>query len=92
MALAEAWKGRADDAGRLSRAVLAANGGTTKLPSAVWLAAFFHQTYERLAPMYGYETKTETRAFDTGSNNGKLMVAVCGEVLRHLSSVNEESR
>lgn len=42
----------------------------------------FHDVYERLAPSFGYETRAETRQFDPTSPNGKLMIAVCGEVLR----------
>jgi hypothetical protein len=45
------------------------------------LAILFHETYERLAPSFGYETRTDTRVFDPESKNGKLMVAVCGELL-----------
>jgi hypothetical protein len=41
----------------------------------------FHETYERLAPQFGYETRPDTKAFDAESPNGKLMIAVCGEVL-----------
>lgn len=42
----------------------------------------FHDTYERLAPSYGYETREDTKAFELESPNGLLMVAVCGEVVR----------
>lgn len=49
--------------------------------SALDLAIRFHETYERLAPSFGYETRTETRTFDPSSKNGRLMVAVCGEIL-----------
>lgn len=44
------------------------------------LARKFHEAYERLAPLYGYETRQETREFDPTSNNGRLMIAVCAEV------------
>ena len=44
------------------------------------LARRFHETYERLAPRYGYETRPETRKFDPNSNNGRLMIAVCEEL------------
>ena len=46
------------------------------------LAILFHDTYERLAPSFGYETREETRKFDPESPNGRLMVAVCEEVLK----------
>jgi len=48
------------------------------------LAIIFHETYERLAPRFGYETRPETRKFDKNSPNGRLMIAVCEEVLQHL--------
>ena len=43
-------------------------------------ARMFHEAYERLAPSFGYETRSGTREFDPASPNGKLMVAVCGEL------------
>lgn len=49
---------------------------------ALALAIRFHETYERLAPSFGYETRKETRAFDPTTPNGRLMVAVCAELLR----------
>jgi hypothetical protein len=45
------------------------------------LARKFHETYERLAPDYGYVTRLDTQAFDTDSANGRLMIAVCKEIL-----------
>jgi len=45
------------------------------------LASLFHDTYETFAPVYGYETRKETRNFDLDSKNGKLMVAVCTFIL-----------
>lgn len=45
------------------------------------LARRFHDAYERLAPSFGYETREDTRAFDPASANGRLMVAVCEELL-----------
>src|SRR5690606_650135 len=41
------------------------------------LARRFHETYERLAPSFGYETRAETREFDPTSANGRLMIAAC---------------
>jgi hypothetical protein len=49
------------------------------------LALHFHEAYERLAPSFGYETRTETRKFDPSSQNAKLMEAVCAEILRWLA-------
>jgi hypothetical protein len=51
---------------------------------ALHLATLFHETYERLAPDFGYETRPETRRFDIDSPNAKLMVAVCGVILEEL--------
>lgn len=48
---------------------------------ALQLATLFHETYERRAPDFGYETRQETRRFDPSTPNGRLMVAVCGEIL-----------
>jgi len=50
------------------------------------IARLFHDTYERLAPQYGYETRKETRAFDPASPNGRLMISVCSEVTSSLRS------
>ena len=49
--------------------------------SALALAKQFHDIYERLAPEHGYETRPETREFDPDSPNGRLMVAVCTEII-----------
>jgi len=48
------------------------------------LAILFHNTYERLAPEFGYRTRIETREFDEHSSNGRLMIAVCNEILQSL--------
>jgi len=45
------------------------------------LAGIFHDTYERLAPSFGYQTRPETREFRPASPNGRLMIAVCQEIL-----------
>lgn len=45
------------------------------------LAVLFHDTYERLAPKYGYETRKDTKKFKPTTPNGKLMIAVASEVL-----------
>jgi hypothetical protein len=49
------------------------------------LAERFHETYERLAPQFGYVTRPDTRAFDPSLPNGRLMVAVCAEILAALA-------
>jgi len=49
------------------------------------LARLFHETYERLAPQFGYATKKETAvpwdSIPADNANKKLMVAVCEEIL-----------
>ncbi|KKL09250.1 hypothetical protein LCGC14_2567760, partial [marine sediment metagenome] len=47
------------------------------------LACKFHQTYERLAPDFGYETREASAKpwNDVPENNRKLMTAVCAELL-----------
>lgn len=40
----------------------------------------FHELYEKYAPFFGYETRTETREFDRKSKNGQLMVRVCSAI------------
>lgn len=50
------------------------------------LAILFHETYERLAPSFGYETRPDTKAFDPESKNGKLMVATCSAIQQHLAA------
>jgi hypothetical protein len=47
------------------------------------LAKLFHETYERLAPDYGYLTRKETKQFDENTPNGKLMIATCSEILNN---------
>ena len=49
------------------------------LPNPIYMARFFHETYERLAPQFGYETRADTKTFDHESPNGRLMAAVCEE-------------
>jgi hypothetical protein len=48
------------------------------------LARQFHETYERLAPEFGYETRAESAVpwDEVPDNNQSLMVAVCRELLR----------
>ena len=51
------------------------------------IAEMFHDTYERLAPQFGYATRPDTRKFDPESPNGRLMIAVCKEIREALSRV-----
>lgn len=53
----------------------------TEAFDAMDLAILFHHTYEKLAPNHGYDTRVETRVFDPESPNGKLMLAVCRELM-----------
>jgi len=55
------------------------------VPDQLDLAELFHETYDRLAPDFGYTTQPETRDFRPDTPNGRLMIAVCGDVLKHLS-------
>ena len=49
------------------------------------LAILFYDTYKRLAPGKGDHTRKEMH-FDPESPNGKLMVAVCSEILPHITA------
>ena len=48
----------------------------------VELAILFHNTYERLAPSFGYETRLDTKSFEINTPNGMLMIAVCKEIIK----------
>src|SRR5690606_31714952 len=52
------------------------------------LARLFHETYERLAPEHGYQTRPESAKpwEQVPEQNRRLMVAVCGIVLDALTS------
>jgi hypothetical protein len=47
------------------------------------LARLFHDTYERLAPEFGYSTRPESRVAwdDVPENNRLLMIATAAEIL-----------
>jgi hypothetical protein len=51
------------------------------------LAKLFHETYERLAPSFGYQTRPETREFRPDTPNDRLMIAVAAEFLEHTLTV-----
>ena len=71
---------------RLAKSEEGTDGEPIELPNPIWLAKFLHDTYERLAPQYGYETRPETRTFDHESPNGRLMAAVCEELRKTLGA------
>ena len=50
------------------------------------LARRFHETYERLAPSHGYETRKESAVAweNVPEQNKSLMIAVCAELLPHI--------
>jgi hypothetical protein len=55
------------------------------------LARAFHETYERLAPSFGYETRRASAVpwEDVPSANRELMIAVAGDLLRRWPSVGD---
>jgi len=55
------------------------------------LAQLFHETYERLAPSYQYETRRASAVpwVEVPEPNRSLMVAVAAEVLATLTSPTE---
>ena len=48
------------------------------------LAKRFHDTYEELAPSFGYETRQETKVFDPETANGRLMIATSARIIAAL--------
>lgn len=58
------------------------------------LAEMFHETYERLAPQYGYTTRKGSAVsweYVPGKNK-KLMLAVCEEILANFVPRTEHER
>ena len=53
------------------------------------LAQSFHESYERLAPSFGYATREASAKpwSDVPVQNRELMVAVCREMLRKIEDV-----
>ena len=49
-----------------------------------------HDTYEKLASEYTYETREDTKVFDINSNNGKLMYATVNEIVSPILEENQE--
>jgi len=52
------------------------------------LARLFHETYEQLAPEFGYKTRKGTREFSEHTSNGQLMIAVCREILTAIGTTS----
>lgn len=52
----------------------------------------FHDTYEKLASEYTYETREDTKVFDINSNNGKLMYATVNEIVSPILKENKKLR
>ena len=46
------------------------------------MTILFHDTYEKLAPKYGYETRKDTKEFNPNTPNGMLMIEVVGIVCK----------
>lgn len=57
------------------------------------LAKLFHETYERLAPFYQYETREATRTTwdKVPDQNKRLMIAVATEVLATLANLEKDA-
>lgn len=49
------------------------------------LAQLFHETYERLAPDFGYKTREASAVpwSEVPPANKRLMIAVCAEIQKH---------
>jgi len=60
-------------------------------PEAYKWAREFHNLYEETAPMFGYETRKETKEFDPKSSNGRLMAYVCFNII-HQALAEERER
>jgi hypothetical protein len=66
----------------MPKAKKAARKKTIEISEAEKLALLFHNTYETLAPSFGYETRKDTKKFNRRSKNAKLMIAVAEEVIK----------
>lgn len=62
--------------------------------SAEQLAQRFHETYERLAPDFGYKTREASAKpwVDVPDQNKYLMIAVCAEILSSMPLVYEPTK
>lgn len=54
------------------------------------LAQLFHETYEHLAPDYGYRTREASAKpwYQVPDNNKALMIAVCAEILKAFEPIS----
>lgn len=50
----------------------------------------FHYMYEKLAPVFGYETREDTKKFDFNSPNGKLMYKTVKSVMEPILKENQQ--
>lgn len=80
--------------GLLGRTPSFSGHGRRAMPNAESVAKLFHDTYERLAPAFGYDTRPETRVpWDkVPERNKRLMIAVTAEVLAMLFAPTDESQ
>lgn len=64
----------------------------TERPNAEALAKRFHETYERLAPAYGYKTREASAVpwDDVPKTNKDLMIAVCREIQGDVLDTEQE--
>ena len=62
------------------------------MPDAESVARLFHETYERLAPSFSYETREATRVSwdDVPERNKRLMIATAAELLALLFPLEEQ--
>ncbi len=65
----------------------------TPMPDAESVARLFHETYERLAPTFNYETREATRVSwdNVPERNKRLMIAVSAELLAMLFPLEEQN-
>lgn len=59
---------------------------------ALSMARQFHDTYERLAPSYGYKTRPETMVFNPDTPNGRLMIQTCREIMHRVAEMADAPR
>ena len=64
------------------------------MPDAEAVARLFHESYERLAPAFGYETRLDTRVLweNVPERNKRLMIASAAEVLAVLFPPQEQQK